>query len=120
MSDFGQQVLPVAVSILILILVSILRSYSTTVAAITATMPVMVPLAFWIVYAGEGGDGVVMTRFLETMVVGLLATLVAIIAMVYATRAGWNLAAIIVACYGGWAVAITLYQLISRLFTTQA
>ena len=117
MSGFGQQVLPVVVSILILILISILRSYSTTVAAITATMPVMVPLAFWIVYAGEGGDGIVMTHFLETMIIGVLATLMALFAMWYATRAGYGVAAIIAACYGAWAMVIAAYQFISRLLS---
>jgi hypothetical protein len=117
MNGVGQQVLPVVISILLLILIAILRSYSTTGAAITATMPVMVPLAFWIVYAGEGGDGVVMAHFLETMVIGLLATLVSLFAMLYATRAGWGVAGIITACYSGWAIAIAIYQLISRLLS---
>lgn len=117
MSGIGHQILPVVISILLLILVAILRSYSTTVAAITATMPVMVPLAFWIVYAGEGGDNAVMTHFLQTMVVGLLATLVSLLAMLYATRSGWGVAGILAACYGGWAVAIVLYQLINRLLS---
>ena len=102
-----------------LILIAVLRSYSTTVAAITATMPVMVPLAFWIMYAGEGGDGIVMTRFLQTMVFGLLATLVSLLAMLYATRAGWGVTGIIAACYGSWAIAIAIYQLIARLLSAR-
>ena len=104
---------------LVLILIAVLRSYSTTVAAITATMPVMVPLAFWIMYAGEGGDGIVMTRFLQTMVFGLLATLVSLLAMLYATRAGWGVTGIIAACYGSWAIAIAIYQLIARLLSAR-
>jgi len=117
MGAIGQQVLPVVVSILMLILIAILRSYSTAVAAITATMPVMIPLAFWIVYAAEGGDNVVMTQFLQTMVVGLLATLVSLLAMLFAIRAGWAVAGILAACYAGWAVAIALYQLVNRLLS---
>ena len=115
MNGAGQQVLPVVISILILILIAVLRGYSTTVAALTATMPVMIPLALWIIYAGEDGDTTVTIVFLETMVLGASATLISVIAMWLAARAGWSLASILVACYGAWGVVLGAYAFVTRV-----
>ena len=118
MPVIGQQILPVLISILILILVAVLRNYSTTAAAITATMPVMVPLSLWIVYSGEGGDATTTANYLEAMIFGVLATLVSVIVMWYAARIGWGLVGILVACYGAWAIILVLYVTLTRHLVT--
>ncbi len=55
-SEMWQQVVPVVASILTIIVIAVVRVYSKTLAAITATMPVTIPLALWIVYSGSSGD----------------------------------------------------------------
>ena len=115
MSVAGSQVLPVAISILIIILIAILRSYSNTVAAITATMPLTVPLAFWIIYAAEGGDQLATTRFVESMFIGVLATLISVVAMWLAARAGWSLMPIIAATYSAWALLLGIFFIVRQV-----
>ena len=115
MSETGAQIVPVAISILIILLIAILRSYSNTVAAITATMPLTVPLALWIVYAAEGGDQLATTRFIESMLIGVLATLVSVLAMWWVARAGWGLVPIIVATYSAWGVFIGVFFIVRQM-----
>ncbi len=115
MNGIGQQVTPVAISIGIILLIAVLRSYSTTVAAVTATMPLTIPLSLWIVYAAEGGDRAVTLRFTEAMVFGGAATLVSIFALWQAARAGWGLGGMLAACYTAWAVVLSLSFVVRRL-----
>jgi hypothetical protein len=101
-----QRLLPVIVSILIIILVAILRQHSRTLAAITATMPINIPLALWIVYQGEGGDKAALADFSHTAFYGIFPTVI-FIAIAYLTaRAGWNFVPMLLAGYAGWAVSL--------------
>ncbi len=68
--DTLRQVMPVVVSIVVIIAVAVVRSYSKTLATITATMPVNIPLAMWIVYSGENGDHDTVARFAGSLFAG--------------------------------------------------
>jgi hypothetical protein len=51
-----ERVVPVALSVLVIVLVAILQERSRYLAAILATVPLTAPLAMWIVYGATRGD----------------------------------------------------------------
>jgi hypothetical protein len=106
MNETWRQIAPVAISILIIILIAVLRAWSKTLAAITASMPVNVVLALWIIYAAEGGDRATVVSFTGSMFVGVGATLMCVGAMWLAARAGWRLLPMFVAGYLAWGVTL--------------
>ena len=111
-----QDIIPVALSIAVIILVSILEKQSKLFAALTATMPLAAPLALWIVYSSNAGDKNIMSQFSLSLLLGLLPTLAFLITVWLAARAGMKLVPMIVTGYGVWAVgATTLYLLRNTL-----
>jgi hypothetical protein len=111
MNDTLRQVLPVAISILVLISIAILRAYSKTVAAVTATMPVNIPLAVWIVYSAEHGDHATMVDFTGSLFVGIWATMVFTMALWLAARAGLGLIPMLIVSYLAWAAVVGVLYL---------
>lgn len=109
-----EKVLPLIISITILILIAILREYSRTVAAITATMPVTIPLSLWIVYAAEGGERAAVAQYTDAMLMGILPTVVFLVVVWVVSRAGWGLLPMILAGYTGWALALAASLLLRR------
>ena len=107
---------PVVVSITIIIVIAVVRAYSRTLAAITATMPINIMLALWIVYAGERGDQTAMVEFTGSMVIGVVATLFSVIGMWLASRAGWRVAPTIVAGYTAWGATLVLVYVIKQVY----
>jgi hypothetical protein len=103
-----QRIVPVVASVAIIILIAVLREYSKTLAAITATMPVTAPLSLWIVYAAEGGNRTSMTTFTGSMVLGILSTVLFLVATWLSARAGWSLIPIIVAGYVAWGLGLAI------------
>ena len=103
-----QRVLPVLVSIGIIIAVAILRSYSKTIAAVAATMPINMPLGLWIVYSGAPADRAALSQFSEVLMISLPATFAFATVAWIASRAGWGLAPIIVAGYVGWGITLLI------------
>jgi len=59
----AQDAPPVVLSIVVIILVAVLEKQSKLFAAITATMPLGIPLALWIVYSANAGDKQVVSQF---------------------------------------------------------
>lgn len=108
-----QRVLPVIVSIVIIIAVAILREYSRTIAAIAATMPINIPLAFWIVSAGSTRQE--MQEFTHSVFLNIWPTIVFIIVAWLAARAGWGVAAMVVAGYVAWGVSLGVLLLARQL-----
>ena len=49
MNDATRQILPVGISVLVIVSIAVLRAHSKTLAAITTTMPLKIPLAVWII-----------------------------------------------------------------------
>lgn len=108
MSIDWQRALPVLFSIGIIIVIAIARNYSRTLAAITATMPINVPLAIWILSAGADNTPADTAQFIESLIIGLIPSFVFLIVAYFAARAGWSTIGLIGAGYGGWAVTLGL------------
>lgn len=112
----SQDVLPVVLSIVIILLVAVFEKQSKLFAALTATMPLATPLALWIVYSSNAGDKAVMSKFSLSLLLGVLPTLAFLITVWLAARAGLKLVPMILTGYGVWAVgAILLYLLRNTL-----
>lgn len=109
MSQTLQQWLPVGISILIIIAIAVIQSYSKTFAAITATMPLAIPLALWIVYAANRDNPAAITEFTGSLVLGVIATLIFAVALWLASRAGMGLVAMLATAYLAWAASVGLY-----------
>ncbi len=107
-------ILPVAVSMLVIILVAILEKQSRIVAALTATMPLTAPLALWIVYNSARGDQVAVSQFSLGLLLGILPT-VAFLAVVWlGARQGLRLAPLLLLGYSVWAASASLLLGIRR------
>jgi hypothetical protein len=87
----AQEVIPVVLSIVVILLVAVLEKQSKLFAALTATMPLAIPLALWIVYSSNGGDKQVVSQFSLSLLLSFLPTLAFVIAVWFAARAGMNL-----------------------------
>ena len=108
----SQDILPVVLSIVVIVLVAVLEKQSKLFAALTATMPLATPLALWIVYSSNAGDKATMSKFSLSLLLGVLPTLAFLIAIWLTARAGMKLVPMILTGYGVWAAgAILLYLL---------
>jgi hypothetical protein len=105
----------VAVSIGIIILVAILREYSRTLASIVATMPINVPLALWIIYSGANGSRAVMEQFAELVFINIWPSMVFVLIVWLAARAGWSLVPMLLAGYAGWGAGLGVIFLLRQL-----
>jgi hypothetical protein len=112
----SQNVIPVLLSIIVIILVAILERQSKLFAALIATMPLSAPLALWIVYSSNSGERTAVSQFSLSLLLGLLPTLGFLVAVWLAARAGMKLLPILVTGYSVWAIgAIILYLLRNTL-----
>jgi uncharacterized membrane protein (GlpM family) len=112
----SQDIIPVLISIIVIILVAVLEKQSKLFAALVATMPLSAPLALWIVYSSNSGDKAAITQFSLSLLLGLLPSLGFLITVWLASRAGMKLAPMLVTGYSVWAVgAIVLYLLRNTL-----
>lgn len=105
-----QEVFPVLISMGVIILVAVLQRQSKLIAAVTATMPVTIPLALWIVYSSNQGDRQAVEKFSQSMVFGIIPTAAFVVALWITARLGLKLAPMILVAYGVWAatLAVTL------------
>jgi hypothetical protein len=113
---FTQQVLPVLISVAVIILVAILRTYSRPLAAVLSTMPLTIPLSLWVVYSGVGGDRAAMTEFTRALMLALLPTVGFTVAVFLAARAGWRVGPMIGVGYVVWAAGLGVVLLVRRAF----
>jgi hypothetical protein len=107
-----QDILPVVLSIVVIILVAVFEKHSKLFAALTATMPLATPLALWIVYSSNAGDRNVVSQFSLSLFLGMLPTLGFLITVWLAARAGMKPAPMILTGYGVWAVGALLIYLL--------
>ena len=108
----SQDILPVVLSIIVIILVAVLEKQSKLFAALTATMPLAAPLALWIVYSSNSGDKTAVSQFSLSLLLGLLPTMAFLITVWLAARSGMKLVPMILTGYSVWAFgAIILYLL---------
>jgi hypothetical protein len=106
--DTLRQVGPLLVSILILVVLTILRNYSRVLSAVLVTTSVVIPLSLWIIYTGVGGDRASIRQFTDALPIGVVGTVAFIVAIWFASRAGWRLLPMIGAGYAAWAAALAL------------
>ncbi len=89
-----QEWLPVVLSVLIIVMVAVLEKQSKAVAAVTATMPLTIPLAIWIVHASSKGERGELIGFTLYLFLGILPTVAFVLAAWLTARsgakAGWN------------------------------
>lgn len=110
-----QDILPVVISVLVIILIAVIEKQNKTLAAITAVMPLTAPLALWIVYSSSGGEQAAMSEFTLGLILGLLPTMGFAIAAGLAVRVGWKLGPVLLAGYGAWGVGTLLITLLRNL-----
>lgn len=108
----SQDILPVLLSIIVIVLVAILEKQSKLIAALTATMPLAAPLALWIVYSSNSGDKAAVAQFSLSLMLGLFPTLAFLVTVWLAARAGMKLGPMIVTGYSVWAVGATLLYIL--------
>ena len=108
----SQDIVPVLLSILVIILVAILEKQSKLFAAITATMPLTAPLALWIVYTSNAGEKTAVTQFSLSLLLALLPSLAFLVTVWLGARAGMKLLPMILSGYGVWAMGATLLYLL--------
>lgn len=109
-----QDILPVAISVLVIILVAIIEKQSKTFAAITATMPMTIPLTLWIVYSSSGGDKLVISSFTQNMFLSILPTVAFVLTIWLASRAGLKLLPLLGIGYTVWVLGSALMLLVRR------
>jgi hypothetical protein len=102
------EVVPVGVSVLVILSVAILQKQSKLVAAVTATMPVTIPLALWIVYSSNQGERAAMEQFTQSLVIGIVPTVAFVLALWLASRLGLKLVPMIAVGYGTWATVLAI------------
>ena len=112
-----QDVFPVVISVLVIILIAVIENQSKTIAAITAVMPLTAPLALWIVYSSSGGEQAAMSEFTLGLILGLLPTLGFAVAAWLAVRDGWKLGPVLLVGYGAWGIGTLLIALLRNLLT---
>jgi hypothetical protein len=100
------RVLPVIVSIIIIVGVAILREYSRTLAAILVTMPINILLGLWVIYAGDGDNPAAMQQFTSAIFINIWPTILFLIVIWLAARAGWTFLPMLAAGYAAWAVGL--------------
>lgn len=109
-----EDVLPVILSIVVIILVAIIEKQSKMIAAITATMPLTVALALWIVYSSAGGDRFVVEQFSMSMMLSIFPTVGFLIAVWIGARAGLKLGSLILVGYSVWGISAFLLWMLRR------
>ena len=111
----SQDVIPVLLSIIVIILVAVLEKQSKLFAALTATMPLTAPLALWIVYSSNAGERTAVTNFSLSLMLGLLPTLAFLVTVWVAARSGMKLVPMLVTGYSVWGAGALLLYLLRNL-----
>lgn len=110
----SQDVLPVILSVVIIVIVAIVEKQSKVIAAITATMPITAALALWIVYTSSNGNKIATSQFSLSMVFGFIPTFFFMVAAWIASRAGMKISGILLTGYGVWAIGAGIVFLLRK------
>ncbi len=108
------EILPVGLSIIVLITVALLQRQSKVAAGITATMPVTIPLALWIVYSSTRGERKTLEQFTGGLVSGIIPTAMFVVAIFVSTRLGLKLLPTILVSYLTWALTLGVVFIVRR------
>ena len=110
------EIFPVVISIIVIILVAVVEKQSKMIAAITATMPLTVALALWIVYSSAGGEQQAVSQFTTGLLLGIIPTFGFLVAVWFASRAGLKLVPLLLVGYAVWGVGVILIFRLRNLF----
>ena len=99
-----QEISRILIAFVVIVAVTLLQKQSKLIAAITATMPINVPLAIWILYSSTGGDRASALEFTQSLALGMFPTLGFLLAAWLAFRADAKLAPALVLGYVTWGV----------------
>jgi hypothetical protein len=110
-----QDILPVLLSIVVIILVAVLEKQSKFAAAITATMPIGATLAIWIVYSANSGDQETMQDFSVGLLMGIIPSIGFLFAAWLAFRAGLKLMPMLLVGYAVWGSLLGLIILLRKI-----
>ncbi len=102
------EVISVAVSIVIIILIAVLRHYSDTLTAIAAVAPLKVPLGMWIFMSAQDKTRDDLARFSGEMFLNIIPTVMFLVAAYFVARAGYGLLPTIAAGYLVWGIGLGL------------
>jgi len=111
-----QDVLPVLVSIIVIVLVAILEKQNKLVAALTATMPIGATLALWIVYSANDGDIATMQKFNLGLLLGIIPSLAFVITTWIAFRSGVKLGGTLLMGFVVWGIGVVVILTFQRIF----
>lgn len=110
-----QDILPVLISIVVIILVAVLEKQSKLAAAVTATMPIGATLALWIVYSANDGDRGTMEQFSVGLMVGIIPSIGFLVAAWLSARAGLSLVPILLVGFTVWGIMLSLILILRKL-----
>jgi hypothetical protein len=100
------EIIPVAISIVVIVMVAVLQKYSKLFAAVTATMPLTIPLSLWVVYASVQGERAQVEEYAQSLVMGVVPTLAFTLALWLGARQGLKIAPLLVMSYIVWGAVL--------------
>ncbi|HSG26415.1 MAG TPA: hypothetical protein VLA32_09880 [Anaerolineales bacterium] len=109
-----QDVLPVVISVIVIILIAILEKQSRLIAAITATMPLGIPLAIWIVHSSSRGDQTAVSEFTLGTLLGIIPTIGFVITAWLVARNGASLGKILISGYSVWGLGALIMVFVRK------
>jgi hypothetical protein len=112
----SQDILPVLLSIVVIILVAVLEKQSKFAAAITATMPIGATLAIWIVYSANSGEQQTMKDFSTGLLMGIIPSIGFLFAAWFSFRAGLKLVPMLMVGFTVWGGLLGLIVLLRKFF----
>ena len=110
-----QTLLPLLVSMGVLTAVAILQRSSRLAAAMTATMPLTIPLGYWIVVSASGDAPQAAEEFTRGLVWAIWPTVVFVFVIWLAARAGWRMTPTLMAGYLAWGLGLLVVMGVRRL-----
>ncbi|MGJ3237723.1 MAG: hypothetical protein ACFE0Q_03355 [Anaerolineae bacterium] len=111
-----EKVLPVLVSIVLIIAIAVISEYSKTLAAITAVMPIGIPLGMWVAVAGQPQPDQFLRDFSALIALNMIPTLFFIAAAWWIARSGYGLWPTLIGGYLVWALALLILLGVRQLF----
>ena len=110
----SEKVVTVLVSVMIVVLVAVVQERSRHLAAIIATMPLTAPLAMWIVFSASRGDQRQTGDFVESMIIGSVASLAFVLACWLGVRQAWGFLATLAFAAVIWLLIVLVPRLVGH------
>jgi hypothetical protein len=109
-----QEISRILIAFGVIVAVTLLQKQSKLIAAITATMPINVPLAIWIVYSSTSGDRASVLEFTQSLALGMFPTLGFVLAAWLAFRADMKLGPTLLAGYAIWGGGVLIVTVLQK------